>query len=33
MRVRVDVICRPYKTKPAAYDWFKIRTTNGIGSF
>ena len=33
MRVRLDVICRPNKTKPAAYDWFKIRTANGVGSF
>ena len=32
-RVRLDVICRPNKTKPAAYDWFKIRTANGVGSF
>jgi hypothetical protein len=33
MKVRVDVICRPYKTKPAAYDWFKIPTANGIGTY
>jgi hypothetical protein len=33
MRVRGDVICRPYKTAPAAYDWFKIRTSNGINSY
>jgi len=33
MKVRVDVICRPNKIKPAAYDWFKIRTANGIGSY
>ncbi|MGA9640382.1 MAG: hypothetical protein WBQ72_03215 [Terriglobales bacterium] len=33
MKVRVDVICRPNKTKPAAYDWFKIRNANGTGAF
>jgi hypothetical protein len=33
MKVRVDVICRPYKTRPAAYDWFKIRTANGVGAY
>jgi hypothetical protein len=33
MKVRLDVICRPNKTTPAAYDWFKIRTANGIGSY
>ena len=33
IRVRVDVICRPNKTKAAAYDWFKIRTANGVGSY
>ena len=33
MKVRVDVICRPNKTTPAAYDWFKIRTANGVGSY
>jgi hypothetical protein len=33
MKVRVDVICRPNKTGAAAYDWFKIRTANGIGTY
>jgi cell pole-organizing protein PopZ len=33
MRVRIDVICRPNKIKPAAYDWFKIRAANGIGTY
>jgi len=33
MKVRVDVFCRPYKTRPAAYDWFKIRTANGISAY
>ena len=33
MRVRVDVICRPNKIKPAAYDWFRIRTANGVGTY
>lgn len=33
MKVRLDVICRPNKTQPAAYDWFKIRTANGVGSY
>ena len=33
MKVRVDVYCRPYKTRPAAYDWFKIRTANGVNAY
>jgi hypothetical protein len=33
MKVRVDVICRPNKTKAATYDWFKIRTANGVGTY
>lgn len=33
LRVRVDVICRPNKMQPAAYDWFRIRTANGISSY
>jgi len=33
MKVRFDVICRPNKIKPAAYDWFKIRTANGVGTY
>lgn len=33
MKVRVDVICRPNKTKPAAYDWFRIPTANGSGTY
>ncbi len=33
MKVRFDVICRPNKTKPAAYDWFKVRTANGVGTY
>lgn len=33
IRVRADVICRPNKTQPAAYDWFRIRTGNGISSY
>ncbi len=33
MKVRFDVICRPNKIKPAAYDWFKIRTANGVGRY
>jgi hypothetical protein len=33
MKVRFDVICRPSKTKAAAYDWFKIRTANGVGTY
>ncbi len=33
IRVRFDVICRPNKIKPAAYDWFKIRTANGVGTY
>jgi hypothetical protein len=33
MKVRFDVICRPNKTKPASYDWFRIRTANGVGSY
>ena len=33
MKVRVDVICRPNRTSPAAYDWFRIRTANGIGTY
>lgn len=32
-KIRIDVICRPNKTQPAAYDWFKIRTANGISSY
>jgi hypothetical protein len=33
MKVRFDVICRPNKTRPAAYEWFKIRTANGVNSY
>ena len=33
MKVRLDVFCRPYKTRPAAYDWFKIRTANGVSAY
>ena len=33
MKVRVDVICRPNKTRAAAYDWFRIRTANGVGTY
>ena len=33
MKVRVDVICQPYKIKSAGYDWFKIRTADGVGSY
>ena len=33
MRVRADVICRPNKTKSAAYDWFRIRTANGVNTY
>jgi len=33
MRVRTDVICRPNKVQPSAYDWFRIRTANGISSY
>jgi hypothetical protein len=33
IKVRADVICRPYKTKSAAYDWFKILNANGVGAF
>lgn len=32
-KVRLDVICRPNKTGPTAYDWFKVRTANGINSY
>lgn len=33
LKVRVDVICRPNKIQPAAYDWFKIRAANGMSSY
>jgi hypothetical protein len=32
-KVRFDVIRHPYQTQPTAYDWFKIRTAEGRGTY
>ncbi len=33
MKVRVDLFCRPNKTRTAAFDWFKIPNANGVGTY